>query len=104
MVRYRIDPERSRVWVDAKSSLHAIHTETNGLEGFIDAEVVDGGQLDLAVAPKGRLQFAIERLSSGNPLEDREMRRRVDAARYPTIVGELGTMKALGEKGRFHVT
>jgi len=102
MVRYRIDPERSRVWVDAKSSLHAIHTETNGLQGFIDAEV-HGGQLDLTVAPQGRLELPIERLSSGNPLEDREMRRRVDADRYPTIVGELTAMTALVEQGRFHV-
>jgi polyisoprenoid-binding protein YceI len=103
MARYRIDPERSHVWVDARSSLHAIHTETSGLEGFIDAEVVEDGQLDLTVAPQGHLELPIERLQSGNPLEDREMRRRVDARRYPTIVGELTEMKALAEPGRFRV-
>jgi polyisoprenoid-binding protein YceI len=103
MARYRIDPERSHVWVDARSSLHAIHTETSGLEGFIDAEVVEGGQLDLTVVPQGHLELPIERLQSGNPLEDREMRRRVDARRYPTIVGELTEMKALAEPGRFRV-
>ena len=31
----------------------------------------------------------VERLSSGNALEDRELQRRIDARRFPTIDGEL---------------
>src|SRR5579859_6644091 len=99
MARFRIDPERSRVWVDARSSLHAIHAESAGLEGFVDVEVDGGGRLDLTVAPRGRLELPIDRLSSGNALEDREMRRRVDTRRYPMITGELTGITSLGQLG-----
>ena len=35
------------------------------------------------------LELAVERLTSGNALYDRELRRRMDARRYPTIAGRL---------------
>ena len=38
-------------------------------------------------------------MKSGNALEDREMRRRIDARRYPTITGDLKGMKQT-EDGR----
>jgi len=79
MARYRIVPDRSRVIIDARSSLHPIHTETDGLEGWLELEVEPGGR--------------VSRLRSGNPLEDRELRRRIDARRYPVIAGELAVMK-----------
>ena len=37
----------------------------------------------------GELELAVERLTSGNQLYDRELRRRIDARRYPTIAGRL---------------
>ena len=39
MSLYRIVPERSYVWIDARSNIHPIHSKTNGLEGFIDLEM-----------------------------------------------------------------
>ena len=38
MALYTIIPERSRVWIDARSSVHPIHSTTDGLEGFVDLE------------------------------------------------------------------
>src|SRR6516162_1782848 len=93
MARYRIVPDRSRVIIDARSSLHPIHTETDGLEGWLELEVEPGGRVDLSAAAAGHLQLAVSRLRSGNPLEDREPRRRIDARRYPVIAGELAVMK-----------
>jgi polyisoprenoid-binding protein YceI len=84
---YRVNPSRSQVWMRAESSIHPIHGEARGLEGEIVAEVADG-RLDLDVAPKIRIELPIEQLESGNALQDTEMRRRVDARRYPTIIGE----------------
>jgi polyisoprenoid-binding protein YceI len=89
---YRIAPERSQVWIEARSSLHPIHGEGRGLEGSIEAEVIDG-RLDLNGTPKIRLQFPVESLKSGKSLEDAEMMRRIDARRYPTIRGEVVEMK-----------
>ena len=80
MVKFFIDPNRSKVWIDARSSLHPIHSETGGLEGWFQAELLGGGRLNPTVTPRARLELPVERLSSGNPLYDREMRRRVGRA------------------------
>jgi polyisoprenoid-binding protein YceI len=42
-------------------------------------------------------------MSSGNPLEDRELRRRIDARRFPTIDGDLTGMTDTGQDGRYRV-
>ena len=103
MARYRILPERSKVFISARSSLHPIDTRSDGLEGFVDLEVQGGGRLNLTVPTKGRVSFPVERMSSGNPLEDRELRRRIDARRFPTIEGELTDIHETGRDGRYLV-
>jgi polyisoprenoid-binding protein YceI len=101
--RYRIDPQQSRVWIEAKSSLHPIHSESNGLEGFFDAEILGGGRIDPTVPPRAHLEVTVDLLSSGNALYDKEMKRRVDIRRYPTITGDLTTMKETGRDHRYVV-
>lgn len=103
MARYEINPERSEVRIAARSSIHPIDAVTNGLAGFFEAEMGDGGVLDLSVTPKARLDFPVERLTSGNALYDREMKRRIDARRYRTITGELKEMKQTDEPARYLV-
>jgi len=103
MVRYTVLPRESRVWIDARSSLHPIQSESTGLEGWFEAEVQGGGRINLAAAPRGRVEIAIDQLSSGNPLYDREMRRRTDSRRYPQIVGELALMEDGGRDGRYRM-
>lgn len=102
MGSYRIDPDRSRVSIDARSSLHPIHTETIGLDGWLELKVNDGG-IDDRADPRGHVQFPVDKLGSGNPLEDRELRRRIDAERFPTISGELETIKATDTSARYLV-
>ena len=48
------------------------------------------------------LEFPVDSLKSGNPLEDRELQRRIDARRFPTIIGELKSMKQTGRTGALH--
>ena len=103
MARYRIVPERSRVWIDARSSVHPIHSSTDGLEGYIDLDVGDAGVVP-AAPPAGAVSLPVSRLSSGNPLEDRELRNRVDAKRFPTIDGTITRMEAMPGAGRYRVT
>ena len=99
MARYRIDPNRSRVWIDARSNVHPIHTEADGLEGWLELDISDG-TINLDSAPRGHLEFPVENLTSGKALEDRELRRRIDSRRYPTIAGDLKLMKSHnGEAG-----
>jgi YceI-like domain len=101
VAHFRIVPERSQVVVDAKSSLHPIHTSTAGLEGSLDMEVLGGGRINLQAPAKASLSFAVDKLSSGNPLEDRELRRRIDSRRFPTIDGALSELRETGKEGRY---
>ena len=91
------------MFISARSSLHPIDTRTDGLEGFLEVEVQGGGRVNLTVPTKGRISLPVARMSSGNPLEDRELRRRIDARRYPTIDGELTGMCETGNEGRYLV-
>jgi polyisoprenoid-binding protein YceI len=103
LARFEIDPDRSHVWIDARSNVHPIHSETDGLEGWLDLEVLGGGRLNLTVPPKAQLSLPVARLESGNPLEDRELKRRIDARRFPTITGALTEMTATADDAKYRV-
>ena len=103
MARYAIVPDGSQVLIEATSSVHPINSRTDGLEGFVDLEVGESGRVDTAAAPAGELSLRVERLSSGNPFEDRELRRRVDARRFPTIDGRLTAIHDTDRDGRYTV-
>jgi polyisoprenoid-binding protein YceI len=103
VARYRIVPERSWVEIHARSSLHPIHTRTDGLEGDLDLDVLGRECVNLQATPRGTLTLRVERLSSGKPLEDRELRRRIDARKYPTIEGALTGLRETGTGGRYRV-
>jgi len=45
---------------------------------------------------QGRLEIPLAGLSSGNPLVDREMRRRVDTTDRPLIIAEIETTEDTG--------
>ena len=91
------------MWIDARSNVHPIHTEAEGLEGWLELDSTDG-KVNGDQAPRGHLEFPIDNLKSGNPLEDREMRRRTDARRYPTISGDLKALKQSGDTSRYVVS
>lgn len=98
---YRIVPDRSHVIVDARSSLHPIRTRTDGLEGHLEMDVLDGGRVNLGASPKAKLSFPVGRLKSGNPLENRELKRAIDARRYPTIDGQLVELRESEKAGHY---
>jgi polyisoprenoid-binding protein YceI len=99
MARYTIIPERSRVWIDARSSVHPIHSMADGLEGFVDLNADDDSVV--GPHPTAQLSFPVNRLSSGNRLEDRELHKRIDARRYPIISGVLTGVLRVADDGRF---
>jgi polyisoprenoid-binding protein YceI len=85
IARFTIDPEQSQVWIDGSSSVHPIRATATGLTGWYEP---DGG---------GFVEIPVARLRSGNPLVDRETRRRIDARRFPTIAGELTELRDTGD-------
>lgn len=104
MARYRIIPSRSRVWVDGRSSVHPIHSTTEGLEGYIELDMDADGHVEVASKPTAELSLPVSRLSSGNRMEDREMYKRIDARRFPTIDGVLDQMDRSGDNGTYRVS
>jgi len=102
VTRFQLDPEDSRVWIDGSSSVHPIRATADGVAGWLEVATIRTG---VAAAPKlaGEVRIAVDRLSSGNPLVDRETRRRVDARRFPEIVGTV-TAAARIDPARLAVT
>jgi hypothetical protein len=99
VARYSIVPERSQVWIDARSNVHPIHSSTSGLQGHVNLDMAPGGVIDLDRPPSGQLSLAVDRLRSGNRLEDRELQKRIDAKRFPRIEGVLTQMVRNGSDG-----
>jgi polyisoprenoid-binding protein YceI len=97
---FQIDPRQSRVWIEARSSMHPIHGEAEGLEGSVEAALTDG-RIDLSEGPRIQIELPVEKLKSGKKLEDAEMMRRIDARRFPKIRGETTEFKENG--GRYRV-
>jgi polyisoprenoid-binding protein YceI len=104
VARYRIIPERSTVSIHARSNVHPIHTTTPGLEGFVDLEVASDGGVDLDAQTSAQLSLAVRRLSSGNSLEARELQKRIDGRRYPTITGVLEAIERANTDSCYRVT
>jgi hypothetical protein len=91
--RYRLSPERSTVTIVGETSLHPITVNVTP-DGWLEAEVRDG-EFVAGSDLRGEVEIAVIEFRSGNPLVDRETRRRLNAKRYPTIKGVLSEVVAL---------
>ena len=86
MTRFRISPQRSQLWAEARSSLHPVRVQTAGLEGVVEAELVDGRPV---LTPPTYVELETQQLRSGNGLVDGELQRRLDSGKFPRIRAEL---------------
>src|SRR4051794_3255304 len=101
MSRYRIVADTSEVLIDVRSNVHPIHQRASGVEGVVDLVVRDDGSVDTAAAATAEIALATDRLSARNPLETRELRRRIDAPRFPVITGRLEGLRATDTAGSY---
>jgi polyisoprenoid-binding protein YceI len=76
--------------------------ETDGFEGFIDADTT-GGQLHFDVTPKAHLELEVDRLESGNRMYDHELERRLDVRRYPRVKGDVSDVLPIDGGNRCRV-
>jgi len=95
MAQYRIDSDRSEVFVEARSNVHPIEIRTQGVKGTIEVEVRNG-LIDLSSAPRADLEIAADLLRSGIDLYDSEIHRRIEVRKYRTIKGQLRDASELG--------
>jgi PadR family transcriptional regulator PadR len=100
--RFRLDPERSAVLIDVRSTVGPISFGTIGLSGSIDAALHDG-ILRTDISPTGRLTIDVTGLNSGNRLYDAELLRRIDARRFPTASVELHECEPSGPGSRYRL-
>jgi YceI-like domain len=102
--RYLIVPEQSHIIFDGRSSVHPIHTSTDGVEGYVEIELGPDGEVDLTTRPLGKLTLAVRRLSSGNILEDRELQKRLASRRYPTLEAVMDQIERSDGGGTYRVS
>jgi hypothetical protein len=93
VTRYRIVPDRSEVRIDATSNVHPVRNRARGVEGFVEVRRAVDGALDPS-GTAGEISLSVDRLVGSNPPETRELRRRIDARRFPEIGGRLTGLTA----------
>jgi polyisoprenoid-binding protein YceI len=104
VARYSIVPDRSQVWIEARSNVHPIHSNTSGLEGYVDLDLAPSGTVDPAGTSVGSLSLAVDRLKSGNRMEDRELQKRIEARKFPRIEGHLEQIAPNGSEASYRVS
>lgn len=87
MPTYKITPQ-SVLEIHANSSVHPIEGKTHEITGEAAGEVKDG-QISLDPQPTGWFEIPVDAMKSGHKLQDMEMRRRIEAKKFPTIRYEL---------------
>lgn len=97
MSRWRVVPEKSRLWAEARSSLHPVRVETSGLVGEVEAEVADGR---VRLGAPFRVEIDAERLRSNNGLMDMELQRRLETKKYPRVIGAVAQVSDSGSSWR----
>lgn len=102
MARYRLVAERSKIWADARSSLHPISLETTGLEGLLEMTIVDG-HIDTSAPVSGSVELDASLLKTGNGLYDRELERKLEMRKYPRVRGRVISVKALDSGTSYRV-
>jgi polyisoprenoid-binding protein YceI len=100
--RFRLDPERSAVLIDVRSTVGPLSFGTLGVTGTFCAAMADGA-LHPDVVPSGRITIDVSALNSGNRLYDAELARRIDAGRYPTAALELRRCETSGPGNRYRL-
>jgi YceI-like domain len=99
--RYTVARAGSALQFEAKSSLHPVHGSVTDVRGFVEADLQEDGSLALDPAPRMHVEFPVERLRSGNDLQDREMWKLIDSRRFPIVSADLRRIKANGVPGAY---
>jgi polyisoprenoid-binding protein YceI len=90
------------VAIYARSNVGSIRWEGAGIEGSFAAEFT-GSSIDPEVAPEGRLELPLERLTSGNVVYDAELLRRMEARQYPLASARIHYVDPIGRQNRYQL-
>jgi hypothetical protein len=104
VARYDVASQDSSLTIEARSTLHAVRATAAGLTGYVVAGWNPDGSLAAAPAPIVHVEFPLDQVRSGNPMQDREMRRLVDAGRFPKASGDLRSVELIAPPGRYRAS
>jgi polyisoprenoid-binding protein YceI len=99
--RFRVNPERSRVVATVRATLQQIEVEARNLTGSFAADV-ESGKL-IGALPSGDFDIRVADLTAGNPLFDLDLRRTLDARKFPMIAGSIRRVEAAEVPGEYAV-
>jgi polyisoprenoid-binding protein YceI len=100
---FKVLPGRSAILVKARSTVGPISFGTTEVEGTISTMIKDGA-FDTDAHQEARLEVQLNKLTSGNRLYDDELRRRIDARRYPMATIDLLSAAQIGKTDRYELT
>jgi DNA-binding PadR family transcriptional regulator len=92
---FRLLPDRSVVMIEVRSTVGPLSFGAIGVQGWV-AATLRGGYLEADVDPEAHIEIDVSGLSSGNPVYDAELLRRIDARRFPTSIVDLERCTAAG--------
>jgi polyisoprenoid-binding protein YceI len=101
LTRYAVSAAESALTADARTTLHAVRATVSGLTGYVATAWDAGGSLALEPPPVMHVEFPIDQVRSGNALQDREMRKLVDANRFPKVAADLRSLEPLSAPNRY---
>lgn len=101
MPRFQVNTAQTTVKVGLRVNLHPSHINANALSGVIECEVDEQGRPRLDQPYSAELTLPVDAIKSGNGIQDREMRRRFDVSRYPTITAKVTHGEALDANGHY---
>lgn len=90
--RYVVRAGASTLDFEAKSSLHPVRGRARDLAGYVDA-CCDGATFVVDPVPTMHVEFPVERLTSGNAVQDREMWKLLDSRRDPIVRADLRDLR-----------
>jgi polyisoprenoid-binding protein YceI len=99
--RFQVNTAQSTVQVGLRVNLHPSHINANALSGYIECEVDEQGKPRLDQPYTAELTLPVDAIKSGNGLQDREMRRRFNVSKYPTITATVTHGEALAGEGKY---
>jgi polyisoprenoid-binding protein YceI len=102
MARFRVSPERSHVTATVKATLQQIEVVAKNLTGTFSADVSDGRLT--GTPPTGDFDLRVADLSAGNPLFDLDLRRTLDAKKFPLVAGSIRSVEATEAPGDYTVS
>lgn len=90
MPDYHLDGAQSRIKISGKSSLHPIHGRgrPGAMSGWLRVGG-DGGAPGPGAVVDGHVELPVTAIDFGSALYDRELPKRLDARRHPTVSLDL---------------